>query len=65
VCGSSTFLKADFAVRGMFPLFAQGSIHEEKLKVEERDMENYRKMVNRGLIPMYLTTDMLKKAIGK
>ena len=65
VCGASDFTKADFAVRGLFPVFVQGDIHDAKLKVEERDAENYEALVNRGILPIYVTSRMLKRAIGK
>ena len=64
VCGASDFTRADFLIRGVFPAFAQGDIHN-KLKVEERDMENQEALINRGRPPIYLTTAQLRKAIGK
>lgn len=64
VCGAQDFVKPDFLVRGLFPVFANGSIHEKE-RVSDKDYENHKALVNRGRLPIFVTVEQLKKALGK
>lgn len=65
VCGAQDFAKPDFIVRGAFPVFVDGEIHDLKQKIQDRDMEQDKALINRGRLPIRVRSEDLKNAMAK
>lgn len=64
LCGSKNFCRPDFFVRGEFPLFVNGNIHEEKQEIEDRDLEQENRMIDAGVPFMRITEKQLRTALA-